>query len=135
MEKTLNQIRQDLRLLKKIQHSIQVLLDVESIHKKRLEVLLSKQQTESVKADITKIQDIISKLDIENYIKRATEIESKYWEAINSLPPLDKTIILDGYINGTPYWKLGNKLNYSEDAIKKRIPKIIENIAESIREK
>ena len=99
MEKTLNQIRQDLRLLKKIQHSIQVLLDVESIHKKRLEVLLSKQQTESVKADITKIQDIISKLDIENYIKRATEIECKYWEAINSLPPLDKTIILDGYIN------------------------------------
>ena len=97
--------------------------------------MLSKQQTESVKADITKIQDIISKLDIENYIKRATEIECKYWEAINSLPPLDKTIILDGYINGTPYWKLVNKLNYSEDAIKKRIPKIIENIAEAIREK
>lgn len=133
MEKNLNQIRQDLRLLKKIQHSIQVLLDVESIHKKRLEVLLSKQQTESIKQDIIKIQDILSKLDIENYIKRATEIESKYWEAINNLPPLDKTIILDGYINGTSYWKLGNKLGYSEDAIKKRIPKIIENIAESIK--
>ena len=126
----LNQIRQELKLLKKIQHSIDTLIEVENSHKQRLEVLLTKKQTDSVKEDIVKIKDIISNLGTEQYIRRATEIETKYWSAINSLSPIDKTIILDGYINGTQYWKIGNKVGYSERSIQRRVPEIIKIIAD-----
>ena len=130
----INQVRSDLRLLRKIQHSIDIQLEVEEGHKKRLVLLMEKKQTQSVQEDINKLQDIISKLNTEEYISRALAIEAKYIDAINKLEPLDRTIIMDGYINGKAYWKLGNKIGYTEQGIQKRVNKILVNIAKHIEE-
>ena len=68
-------------------------------------------------------------MSIEEYIKEATDIEAKYMSAINQLDPLDKAIVLDNLVNGIPYWKIGLKLGYTEDGIKKRINKAIRKLS------
>ena len=129
---TTEKIKRDLRLLRKITHSIEVSLTVEKRHKERLEVLQKQQQTEEVKQNIADIEAVLATLDTAKYIQRATELESRYIEAINKLDPLDKTIILDGYINGKAYWKIGRDIGYTEVGIQKRVNKIIEILANLI---
>lgn len=126
---TTEKIKRDLRLLRKITHSIEVSLAVEKRHKERLEVLQKQQQTEEVKQNIADIEAVLATLDTAKYIQRATELESRYIEAINKLDPLDKTIILDGYVNGKAYWKIGRDIGYTEVGIQKRVNKIIEILA------
>ena len=126
---TTEKIKRDLRLLRKITHSIEVSLTVEKRHKERLEVLQKQQQTEEVKQNIADIEAVLATLDTAKYIQRATELESRYIEAINKLDPLDKTIILDGYVNGKAYWKIGSDIGYTEVGIQKRVNKIIEILA------
>ena len=126
---TTERIKRDLRLLRKITHSIEVSLTVEKRHKERLEVLQKQQQTEEVKQNIADIEAVLATLDTAKYIQRATELESRYIEAINKLDPLDKTIILDGYVNGKAYWKIGRDIGYTEVGIQKRVNKIIEILA------
>lgn len=126
---TTEKIKRDLRLLRKITHSIEVSLTVEKRHKERLEVLQKQQQTEEVKQSIADIEAVLATLDTAKYIQRATELESRYIEAINKLDTLDKTIILDGYVNGKAYWKIGRDIGYTEVGIQKRVNKIIEILA------
>lgn len=126
---TTEKIKRDLRLLRKITHSIEVSLTVEKRHKERLEVLQKQQQTEEVKQNIADIEAVLATLDTAKYIQRATELESRYIEAINKLDPLDKTIILDGYVNGKAYWKIGRDIGYTEVGVQKRVNKIIEILA------
>lgn len=126
---TTERIKRDLRLLRKITHSIEVSLTVEKRHKERLEVLQKQQQTEEVKQNIADIEAVLATLDTAKYIQRATELESRYIEAINKLDPLDKTIILDGYVNGKAYWKIGRDIGYTEVGVQKRVNKIIEILA------
>lgn len=126
---TTEKIKRDLRLLRKITHSIEVSLTVEKRHKERLEVLQKQEQTEEVKQNIADIEAVLATLDTAKYIQRATELESRYIEAINKLDSLDKTIILDGYVNGKAYWKIGRDIGYTEVGIQKRVNKIIEILA------
>ena len=128
-EEKIFKIKRDLRQLRKITHSIEVSIQVKEKHEKRLLLLSERKQTNEIKSEIAKIKRVLESLHIENYIKTATEIESKYMEAINKLDPLDKTIILEGYINGTAYWKIGRNIGYSEIGIQKRVSKIIEKLS------
>ncbi len=125
-------IKNDLRKLRKLTHSIEVSIDFETRHKKRLEHLRSLNRTQEITEDIAKVENVLKTLNIAKYIKRATELEIKYMSAIEKLEPLDKTIILDGYINGKAYWKIGRDIGYTERGIQSRINKIIEQLAKSM---
>lgn len=126
---TTEKIKRDLRQLRKITHSIEVSLQVKERHERRLEVLQQGKQSKEVSEEIAKIQQVLSTLRIEESIKRATALELRYAEAISKLDPLDKTIILDGYINGKAYWKIGRDIGYTEVGVQKRIKKIFERLA------
>lgn len=123
------QIRTDLRKLKKIQKSIDIYQEVEERHKKRLALLKAGEQTKSAIEDIAKIQEILKNISTSECISRSLAIESKYMSAINKLEPLDKTLILDGYINGVRYRDIGEKLGYSEIGIQKKMSIAIERLA------
>lgn len=125
-------VKRDLRNLRKLTHSIEVSLQVKERHEKRLAWLKERQPTKEVKSDIEQIQKVLATLDIEKYISKATAIEAKYMEAINKLEPFDKTIILDGYINGKAYWKIGRDIGYTERGVQKRVSIAIELIASYI---
>ena len=122
-------VKRDLRHLRKITHSIEVALQVKERHEKRLEVLRQGKQSPEAIDEIMKVEKVLATLHIEENIKRATEIELRYIEAINKLEPLDKVIVLDGYINGKAYWKIGRDIGYTERGVQKRVSIIFEKLA------
>ncbi len=103
-------------------------LQVKERHEKRLAILQQKS-TQEFEEEISKIKQVLSTLKIEESIKKATALELKYSEAISKLDSLDKVIILDGYINGKAYWKIGRDIGYTEVGVQKRIKKIFEKLA------
>ncbi|MBO5440852.1 MAG: sigma-70 family RNA polymerase sigma factor [Clostridia bacterium] len=125
----INTIKKDLRQLKKTIHIIEALKCVQERYQQRIETLSRLALTDKVKEQIRTTKRIMGLMSIEEYIKEATEIEAKYMSAINQLDPLDKAIVLDNLVNGIPYWKIGLKLGYTEDGIKKRINKAIRKLS------
>jgi DNA-directed RNA polymerase specialized sigma24 family protein len=128
-EEKILKVKHDLRQLRKITHSIEVSIQVKERHEKRLEILRKSPTLDGID-EIRGIEKVLSTLHIEESIRRATELELAYAEAIQALEPLDKTIILDGYINGKPYWKIGRDIGYTERGVQKRINVVIEKLAE-----
>lgn len=130
--KKIQEIRKDLRELRKLTHSIEAALTVKENHERRKAFLLSLEQTPEIISEVERTETVLSALKIEFCIAEANALELKYMEAINQLSRTDKTIILDGYINGKPYWKIGKDLGYSERSIQNRANSAIEQIARKI---
>ena len=122
-------IKNDLKQLKKTIHIIEALTQSKERYLKRIETLSSFIQTDKIKEQIETTKKVMSLLKIEDYIKEANELERKYMSAINKLEPLEKTIIIESFLNGKPYWKIGNALGYEEETIRKKIAKILKKIA------
>ncbi len=131
-EEKIAQVKQDLRHLRKITHSIEVALQVKERHEKRIEVLRQGKQSPENIDEIMKIEKVLSALHIEESIKRATELELRYVGAIEKLEPLDKAIIEDCYINGNAYWKAGRSIGFSPEGIRKRAGKAIKRLSDLI---
>lgn len=132
----IKKIKKDLRQLRRLQHGVDVAMQVRERHERRLAVLQTMDVTDLSEADLTahieeieRLRAVIETLGVEETIKRATELESKYMGAIGKLDQLDRTIIIDAYINGKPYWKIGRDVGYSEVGIQKRVNIIIEILA------
>lgn len=125
-------IKKDLRRLRKITHSVEVALQVKERHERRLSYLEREKPSKENIEEAQKIRKNLASLRIDDIIKEATTLESLYTEAISKLEPPDRTIILDGYINGKAYWKIGRDIGYTEVGIQKRVNKIIEILANLI---
>ena len=125
-------IKKDLRRLRKITHSVEVALQVKERHERRLSYLEREKPSNENIEEAQKIRKNLASLRIDDIIKEATTLESLYMETISKLEPLDRTIILDGYINGKAYWKIGRDIGYTEVGIQKRVNKIIEILANLI---
>ena len=125
---TFEQVKQDLRNLKHIEYSIQTFTEAQDKLIKQYEK--HKNNPESTKKDLEKLQDSLNKLDTNGFIKQSIEKKEKYLEAISHLEPINQTIIIDSVINGVTYWKIGNRLGFSEVAIKKRVNKCVRQIVE-----
>ena len=125
-------IKKDLRRLRKITHSVEVALQVKERHERRLSYLEREKPSKENIEEAQKIRKNLASLRIDDIIKEATMLESLYMETISKLETLDRTIILDGYINGKAYWKIGRDIGYTEVGIQKRVNKIIEILANLI---
>lgn len=122
-------IKRDLRQLRKVTHSIEALMTMKEKHEKRLEYLSGLPPSESIEEEKRRITSLLEKVDIQGYIARATALEEKYMAAIDKLDPLDKKIIIDGYINGKAYYKIGWGIGFSTQGVQNRISIIIKKIA------
>ena len=131
-EEKIAKIKKDLRRLRKITHSVEVALQVKERHERRLSYLEREKPSRENIEEAQKIRKNLAFLRIDDIIKEATTLESLYMETISKLEPLDRTIILDGYINGKAYWKIGRDIGYTEVGIQKRVNKIIEILANLI---
>lgn len=94
-------IKRDLRQLRKVTHSIEAFMTMKDKHEKRLEYLSGLPPSKEVDEEKKRIEELLKRIDIQGYIARATALEEKYMAAIDKLDPLDKKIIIDGYINGS----------------------------------
>lgn len=127
MEKT-EQIKKDLRRIRKLSHAIESATAAKERLESRRKILIAADQSENTQLEISKIERVISSLNVERLIAESTALEVKYITAISTLPPLDQVIILDAYVNGLTYWQIGRKIGYSESGLKKHINKIVESL-------
>lgn len=130
MEVTYEQVKKDLRNLKHLEYSIQTFTQANERLKRQYE--LHKKDGLSTEAELEKLLEAIKRLDASKFIRKSIEKKDKYFSAISQLEPMNQTIIVDSVINGVTYWKIGNKLGFSEIAIKKRVERSIRQIMEII---
>lgn len=115
-------IKKDLRQIRVISHQIDCVIVARDKRIERLKHI----QDEKEKA---RLQAIIDTINVDKLIAQANALEQEYMCLINQLDSIDRTIIYDGYILGTPYWKIAKKIGYSEANVQKRALAAIEQIA------
>lgn len=125
----IERIKQDLRQLKKTAHAIEGLCKLQATHQRRIDMLKRLKGVCGVEEAIEREMQFIRQLDIPGKLQEAREIEEKYLKIIESLEPIDKAIIIDSYLNGVPYWKIGDKLGFSEEGVRKRIQRALKKLA------
>lgn len=130
--KGINEVKRDLRELKKHTHAIERLQEAQSTHLARIKMLERLNQPEKTKEIIEKELRHIELLPLCEEINSARELEEKYMTAISALGPIEKSIVIDTYINGIPYWKVGARLSYSKEGVRKRLAKAIKEISLSV---
>ena len=130
--KEINEVKRELRELKKYTHAIKQIESARKTHLMRIKLLEGMQENDRILALIEKENTLLADQTPINLIESACEIEERYKKAINELPILERGIIVDAFINGTPYWKIGLEIGYSEDGVRKKVSKIISKIAKSI---
>ena len=132
MTSKINKIKYDLRALKKSSHAIQRLVELQGLHYKRIDALSRESNEKSSASLIEKEKQIINSLRVEEHIAENEALYSKYMEAISTLCPQDKAMVLDCYVNGMPYWKLGLEYGYAEEGARKHMEAIIKHLAQII---
>lgn len=116
----MKKVKAELKELRHLSHSINALMAVQKRLCERLEWLRAKSNVD--KEEIEKTCRQIASINLTDKIRRSVLLEQKYMTIIWQLPSIDQTIIIEAFINGLPYWKVGQIVGYSQDGIKKRIP-------------
>ena len=130
--KEIKEVKKDLNELRKLTHAIKSIESATNTHKSRIKLLSSLAQTDKIKELISKEEELLKNIYGADKIEKAQSLEKIYMNAIMSLDPTDRSIALNTYINGLPYWKTGLEVGYSEEGVRKRIAKIIKQIAISL---
>ena len=127
---TFEQVKKDLRNLKHLEYSIQTFLVASEKFKKQYE---NHRENGATEEQLKIFKESIDKLDANEFIKQSILKKEQYFDAISHLEPINQTIIIDSVINGETYWKIGNKVGFSEVAIKKRVNKSIRQIVSHLK--
>lgn len=128
----LDKVKNDLRSMRKNAHVINGLYNLQKTYEKRISLLEKLERGERVRQAILREKQSLDEVDVLGYIKESRDLESKYQRAINSLDPVDKTIIIESFINGVAYWKIGNQLGFTSEGIRKRIQRALTKIARMV---
>ncbi len=131
MVKKIQEIRRELRDLRRLTHSIDTMLTLRDNHERRIKYLTEKATPEA-QGEAERIKGLLDGLKIEESIAKANELEARYMSAIGKLEPLERTVIIEGYINGKPYWKIGKEMGYSERSIQARVNAALEKLARTL---
>lgn len=126
MNKSVNQIKKDLRFIKSKQKAINTYITLEEQYNKRLDWLKAQKQSQSIQKDITRTKQILDALKSEFNIKRLQEMEEFYIRNINKLEDeYDRLVLFKVYINGLTFWRASEELSYSVDGLKDKAAKAL----------
>ena len=131
---SIERIKKDLRELKKTTHLVEALIGVKKNYLKRIRELKGLHRIQK-REKLAKLEKMYGALEIEPYIVKIEEYAKSYNEAIESLGITDRVVVIDYYVNGIPAWKIGSRLGYSEDGVRKRLKGCILKIADFLNSK
>ena len=135
MKATHKRVKDELRQLRVLNHTIRSAEQTRKMYEARLSILQRVPEDKQNKELVARLEELLDKLKVEKEIEEAAKIEEKYINALNQLSPLDRSIIKDACINGKAYWKIGQVIGYSERWVQDRVRKIIEQIVELLSRK
>lgn len=125
-------VKQELRSLRKLNRYVDSAIARQDRYQKRLTLLRNGVQSPNTTKQIATLEKALSSLGLDRSIKELCALEKKYTDVINTFSPMDRVILMDGYVGGMSYAELGEKLGYTEEGIQKRVKKLIKKIAEKI---
>ena len=132
MQSKIKMVKRELRGLKKSSHAVKRLIETQGIHFKRIKALEELPRSERVQALIEAAKGLIASLGIEEEIEKSAETQRRYNAALSSLSLTDKAMVLDCYIGGLPYWKIGMEYGFAEEGARKHLDALVKKIAENI---
>lgn len=133
MNKSINQIKKELRFIKDNQKAINTYVEAEKYYQDRLNWLNTQRQTQSIQRDITGTKNILDSLKTKLNIKKLQDLEAFYIEKINMLDEeYDKLIIMKVYVQHKTFWQASQELNYSVDGLKDRASRAIPKLRNMI---
>lgn len=127
--KSIEQVKTELKQMRRQNILLQSMYDTESRLRKRLEYL-SDIETE----ERDKIEYILRNLDIAGQIKKCNAIEKEYAKAISKLSLEDSTIIYARYQQGMTNVQIARNFYYSVDGMQKRINRLVHKIWRIVNE-
>lgn len=126
---TVEQVKNELKELKYINKCIKVRETIRELRCRRLRRLRSLKSSPEVDNEIAQIEKILKSLKIEEYIKKASAIESRYFGIISTLSPTEQIIVLECFVNGDKtYWQVGEQLGYSDEWVRAKVREIMGKI-------
>ena len=127
--KSINQIKNELRFIKRQQKAINTYIESEAQYQKRLDWLKSQKQSQHIQKDITRTEEILNTLKTEFNIKRLQELERFYVGIVNELEDeTDRIAIMKFYLQNKTMIRTAEEMYYSIDGIKSRLDKAIRKI-------
>ena len=127
--KSIEQVKTELKQMRRQNILLQSMYDTESRLRKRLEYL-----SDSEKEERDKIEYILRNLDIAGQIKKCNAIEKEYAKAISKLSLEDSTIIYARYQQGMTNVQIARNFYYSVDGMQKRINRLVHKIWRIVNE-
>lgn len=127
--KSIEQVKTELKQMRRQNILLQSMYDTESRLRKRLEYLSDSEQEER-----GKIEYILRNLDIAGQIRKCNAIEKEYAKAISKLSLEDSTIIYARYQQGMTNVQIARNFYYSVDGMQKRINRLVHKIWRIVNE-
>lgn len=136
MNKSINQIKKELRFIKQQQKAINTYLDSQAQYQKRLDWLKLQKQSQSIQKDIIRTEEILNALKVEFNIKRLQELEKFYVGVINEIEDeTTRMAIMKFYLQGKTITRTAEEMFYSFDGLRGRLNKGIIEIKNIIEER
>lgn len=129
MDSRINKVRKDLRALKSTSHAITRLIEAQGVHFVRIRALEALPRSKKNDSLIKRERELISALGLDNEIEKSSEIEKRYMDAIATLDVTDRAMITDCFVKGAPYYKVAMDYGFSEGGLRKRLDRLIKQIA------
>ena len=132
MKSKINLVRKDLRALKSTSHAITRLIEAQGIHFVRIKALEKLPKSKTVDILIEQERALAQDNGLAGQIEKSAELEKKYSRALSSLDVTDRAMVTDCFIKGEPYYKVAMDYGFSEGGLRKRIDRLIVQIAKTI---
>lgn len=127
--KSINQIKKELRFIKKANIAIDTYMDTQAKFQKRLDWLKTQKQSPRVKKDLEGTQKVLNTLKQTVNIERLSNLEEFYLNNIGTLDDeYDRLVLIKVYIQGQTFDKVSRQLCYSIDGLKDRAKRAINKL-------
>lgn len=131
--KSINQIKKELRFIKKANIAIDTYMDTQAKFQKRLDWLKTQKQSPKVQKDLEGTQKVLNTLKQTVNIDRLSNLEEFYLTNIGKLDDeYDRLVLIKVYIQGQTFDKVSRQLCYSIDGLKDRAKRAINKLRSAI---
>lgn len=131
--KSINQIKKELRFIKKANIAIDTYMDTQAKFQRRLDWLKTQKQSPKVLKDLEGTQKVLNALKQTVNIDRLSNLEEFYLTNIGKLDDeYDKLVLIKVYIQGQTFDKVSRQLCYSIDGLKDRAKRAINKLRSAI---
>ena len=131
--KSINQIKKELRFIKKANIAIDTYMDTQAKFQRRLTWLKTQKQSPKVLKDLEGTQKVLNTLKQTVNIDRLSNLEEFYLTNIGKLDDeYDRLVLIKVYIQGQTFDKVSRQLCYSIDGLKDRAKRAINKLRNAI---